>query len=226
LFTERFKSSGVSPTVLLSFAALLFFASTAHPQTVPYITDITGEESIESSIHKKKTEDGDLCLIGTFKLFNPDTVPFYLWVSYENGGKLTHTRSGDKSPAIRLVDLELHYKNALQRPMVKEFPRDGYFGGPISMRRRSVVGTTGGGSYGLFGKKKPHQQQLDDKVVSSSGRYRDRGMGAVEIVFWKEDAQPYYEMELWGVPYAPDLKVATVAGRYVENIKFEVELAR
>jgi hypothetical protein len=32
-------------------------------------------------------------------------------------------------------------------------------------------------------------------------------------------------MELWGVLYAPDLKKAIVAGRYIENIKFEIEPA-
>jgi hypothetical protein len=50
-------------------------------------------------------------------------------------------------------------------------------------------------------------------------------MGAVEIAFWQEDVQAYYEMELWGVLYAPDLKKAVVAGNYVENIKFEIEPA-
>jgi hypothetical protein len=53
-----------------------------------------------------------------------------------------------------------------------------------------------------------------------------RGRGVYEIVFWKEDAQAYYEMELWGVLYTPDVKEAVVAGRYVENINFEIEIAR
>jgi hypothetical protein len=59
--------------------------------------------------------------------------------------------------------------------------------------------------------------------AASSARHRSRG--AVEIVFWQEDVQAYYEMELWGVLYAPDLKKAVVAGNYVENIKFEIEPA-
>jgi len=33
-------------------------------------------------------------------------------------------------------------------------------------------------------------------------------------------------MELWGVLYAPDVREAVVAGRYVENINFEIEIAR
>jgi len=52
------------------------------------------------------------------------------------------------------------------------------------------------------------------------------GRGASEITFWKEDAQVYYEMELWGALYAPDVRGAVVAGNYVENIKFEIEPVR
>jgi hypothetical protein len=41
---------------------------------------------------------------------------------FENGGKFKHSRYGDL-PAVRLVDLELRYRNARQQPMVKKFPR-------------------------------------------------------------------------------------------------------
>jgi len=51
-------------------------------------------------------------------------------------------------------------------------------------------------------------------------------MSTVELVFWREDVQPSYEMEIWGVLYAPDVIEASVPGRYVENMWFEVEVAR
>jgi hypothetical protein len=202
--------------ILLAFCALLsLFVNAAYPQAVPYITDVVGEEGVAVS---DNGGDGDLRLIGTFKLFNPDTVPFYLWVSFENGGRLAHSRRGHDSPAIRMVDMELRYRDAAYRPVVKEFPDNA---GP-RVRPRLGWASSKGGSVGKFGRKKAHIEQSGDAASS----VRRRSMGAVEIVFWREDVQAYYEMELWGVLYAPDVKKAVVAGNYVENIKFEIEAAR
>jgi len=243
LSTERPKRLRFPPSVILFFAALLFFISAAHSQVVPYIAEIAGEDDISVSAAKGSTENGDLRLIGTFKLFNPDTVPFYLWVSFENNGQLTktQTRSGHsnhRSPSIRLMDMELHYRDALQRPVVKVFPKRGAFGGPPVRRSGWGSSTLGAeGNVGRFGKKKPHERQIysrqpdytaspasDDASLASVRRRA--GGGAVEIAFWREDVQSYYEMELWGVLYAPDVQAAFDAGRYIEKINFEIEPAR
>ena len=248
MFTERsglFGVSSVSASVFSAFAVLLFFVNTASPQSAPYIEDIVGDDNMEISDTDKRSVEGRLRLIGTFKLFNPDTVPFYLWVSFENGGQLTKTRTGrdhsdHRSPSIRLMDMELHYRDPLQRPIVKVFPKRGAFGGPPV--RRSGWGSSSSpdapGHVGRFGKKKPNERpsygrqsedipKPDVSAASSSGlRHRVGGGGAVEIVFWREDVQPYYEMELWGVLYAPDVQAALAAGRYIENINFEIEPAR
>ncbi|MDR2694079.1 MAG: hypothetical protein LBB74_07685 [Chitinispirillales bacterium] len=221
---ERSESAYVSRYVLWAFAALLFFVAAAYPQAVPYIEDIVGMDGIEASVGKRvvaEDDDGGLSLIGTFKLFNPDTVPFYLWVSFENGGRLAHSRHRRDSPAIRLVDMELRYRDASQRPIVKEFPDNA---GPRVRPRLGWASSrsVSGGAAGRFGRKKAHIEQSADAASS----VRHRGMGAVEIVFWQEDAQAYYEMELWGVLYAPDVRKAVVAGNYVENIKFEIEAVK
>ncbi len=211
----------------LVLVLLPVLVNTAYPQTAPYISDIVGEEGIENSAVKGGTENGELRFIGSFKLFNPDTVPFYLWVSFDNGGKFTHAKYGDKYPTVRLVDLELRYKDASQRPVVKEFPRIGEFGVPPP-RRRSAWGSSGSVGVGRFGKKKAYkpQSEVEAESVDRGGRGWRGGVGAVEVVFWQEEVQAYYEMELWGVLYASDLREAVVAGNYVEKIKFEVELAR
>jgi hypothetical protein len=206
----------LSPNVLWSLTVLLFFVNTAYPQVAPYIDDIVGNEHIEVSVGKRGTEDGDLSFIGTFKVYNPDTIPFYIWISFENGGRLTHSRNKHEAPAIRMIDMELRYKDALQRTIIKEFPDNA---GP-RVRQRLGWTSPNRGSDRRFGRKKAHVERSDD---ASNARRRSRG--AVEIVFWQEDVQAYYEMELWGVLYAPDLKKAVVAGNYVENIKFEIEPA-
>lgn len=204
--------------VFFAIAAALFFVS-ASRAAVPYIADIIGSQGIERSAVRGRSENGDLRLLGTFKIFNPDTVPFYLWVSFENGGKFTHSRSGGRLPAIRLVDMELRYRDAMHRPIVKAFPGAAGEVAAAPAPRRAALGTSGGGR---FGKKKPHITQTGEEAPA--GR-RWRG-DAVEIAFWREDAQPYYEMELWGVLYEPDVSEANVPGSYVENIKFEIEAAR
>ena len=241
--TERLELFRFSPSVISALAVLFFFTGAARAQIVPYITDVVGVEGIRKSTVRGASDDGELSLIGTFKLFNPDTVPFYLWVSFENGGKFTKTRGGHsdhRSPSIRLIDMEFHYRDPLQRPIVKVFPKRGAFGGPPV--RRSGWGSSSSpdapGHVGRFGKKKPNERpsygrqsedipKPDVSAASSSGlRHRSGGGGAVEIVFWREDVQPYYEMELWGVLYAPDVQAALAAGRYIENINFEIEPAR
>jgi len=243
LSTKRSELSRVSTSTFLALAALLFYIGTARAQVVPYITDIDDEENVKTSIVKGSTENGELRFLGTFKLFNPDTIPFYLWVSFENNGQLTKTQtraghSNHRSPSIRLMDMELHYRDALQRPVVKVFPKRGAFGGPPVRRSGWGSSTLGAeGNVGRFGKKKPHERQIysrqpdytaspasDDASLASVRRRA--GGGAVEIAFWREDVQSYYEMELWGVLYAPDVQAASAAGRYIEKINFEIEPAR
>jgi hypothetical protein len=229
LFTERPKLSGaslISPSIFWAFVAVLIFVNTAHPQVVPYIKDIVGEDGMEKSDVDEKSDEERLRLIGTFKLFNPDTVPFYLWVIFENGGRFKHTRYGDNFPTVRLVDLELRYKNPQQQPMVKKFPNVGTeprvkkrFGG-------SWLGGGRSGKRGARGRVIDEGGESDIDIEAKTYRGGRRSHGASEITFWKEDAQVYYEMELWGVLYAPDVREAVVAGRYVENINFEIELAK
>ncbi|GBU20159.1 hypothetical protein R80B4_00034 [Fibrobacteres bacterium R8-0-B4] len=221
------SESGVSAGVFAALAVSLFFVNAAYPLVNPYIDDIYGIDGIEVVAGKRPAaaaadEDaGSLSLIGTFKVYNPDTIPFYIWISFENGGKLTHLRDRDirEATTIRLVDMELRYLDALKRPVVKEFPDNN------APRVRGRLGWTSppqSDSRRRFGRKKSHVDQSGEDAASS---VRRRSRGAVEIVFWQEDVQAYYEMELWGVLYAPDLKKAVVAGNYVENIKFEIEPA-
>ncbi|GBU20141.1 hypothetical protein R80B4_00016 [Fibrobacteres bacterium R8-0-B4] len=212
MFTERYS-------VFLSSALILISVNAASSQVVPYITDVFGEDVVWQSDAGGRSDDDRLNLICTFKLFNPDTVPFYIWVSFENGGKLKHSRYGDDSPAIRMVDMELRYRDAFQRQIVKEFPDNS------APRVRGRLGWTSAPQSGgarRFGRKKAHADQTGDAASSA----RRRGRGAVEIVFWQENVQAYYEMELWGIFYAPDVNAAVVAGRYADNVSFEVEIAR
>ena len=225
MFTERpqlSNISSVSRSVLLAFAAALFFVGVAQAQTVPYIMDIEGEQGME-----KRGEFGDemLRLIGTFKLFNPDTVPFYIWMSFENGGKFKHQTQIDVQ-TIRLVDLELHYKNAQQQTIVKKFSNRS----EPRVKKRFSGSWLGGGRSSV--KKRTRGRAViedEDSDVETEAAANNRGRnsgGASEAAFWKEDAQTYYEMELWGALYSPDVKAAVVAGNYIENIIFEIEPAR
>ncbi|MDR2694530.1 MAG: hypothetical protein LBB74_10010 [Chitinispirillales bacterium] len=213
----------IARRIFLSLAALLFFAGTAYSQVSPYIADVVGEDGTVVSAGGEDGGDGDLRLIGTFKIFNPDTVPFYLWLSFKNGGRLAHSRREQGSPsAVRLVDMELRYFDVTHRPIVREFPDNA---GPRVRPRLGWTSSTRGGSGGAagrFGRKKAHIEQSENTASS----VRHRSMGAVEIVFWQEDAQAYYEMELWGVLYAPDLKKVAVKGRYIEHIKLDIEAAK
>jgi len=231
------RSAPRNDIVVLFIASLLFFLITpSYPQTVPYITDMAGEDGIEKSeMDERDGGDNRLRLIGTFKLFNPDTVPFYIWITFENGGKFKHSKYRDDYPAVRLVDLELHYKDALSRPMVKKFPNRADFAPRVKKR---FGGSWLGGGRSSSGKKASRSRRgvvedVDDVddigdvgSEATEGRNGRDSRGASEITFWKEDAQAYYEMELWGALYAPDVKSAVVAGNYVENIKFEIEPVR
>jgi len=189
-----------------------------HTQTLPYISDIDGEDMKTPD----RTESGDESrLFGTFKLFNPDTVPFYLWVSFERGGKFTHAKYGDELPSVRAVELELRYKNVLGQTIVKKFSNNR----SVPVLRKRFGGSWLGGGRSEKRKKRGRvaEEEEEVEVTTDAGR---RGRGVYEVTFWKEDAQGYYEMELWGVLYAPDLKKAIVAGNYVENIKFDIETVR
>jgi len=205
----------------LSLAAVLVFCvGAAEPQVVPYIVDVVGEEGVEG---RGEPGNGRLRLIGTFKVFNPDTVPFYLWATFEHGGKFTHSRYGDGYPAVRMVELELRYKNVFGQPVSKKFS---YRSGPRMKKRFSGSLFTGGGRAVKRGPRGRVSDEAVDVEIEPGSNRGGRGRGASEIVFWREDAQAYYEMELWGALYAPDVREAVVAGNYVENIKFEIESAR
>jgi hypothetical protein len=203
---------------LIFLLSLLTLCPAAYSQSAPYIADINGEDDIRT-LESWEAEDA-LRLLGTFKVFNPDTIPFYIWVSFESGGKMTHAKYGKEFPSIQLVDLELRYKNTREQPMVKKFPNNG---SDFRVKRRFGGAWLGGGR---SGKRVPRGKAVDEDVEAEAGVVTgrsNRGREASEIAFWKEDAQGYYEMELWGALYAPDIEKATVAGRYVENIKFEIE---
>jgi hypothetical protein len=184
------------------------------PQIVPYVADINERYGLERPSYVSES-DATPRLLGTFKIYNPDTVPFYLWVSFESGAKLTHTRYSDL-PSVRLVGLEFRYKNAFLQPVVKKFP-DGY---DQPVFNRPIFG-------GGWRARRDAKREVKEAKRSGEWAAPRRGGGrhgwAAEIVFWKEDVQGYYEMELWGVLYAPDLKEAGTAGDYVERIKFEIE---
>jgi len=227
--TEIAAFSSVPRGAFFFLAALLFSVSAAYALADPYIADIFGERDVGTSAVRGGTENGELRFLGAFKIFNPDAVPFYLWVTFDNGGKFALSRSGGRSAEIRLMDLELRYRDMTRRPVVKAFPKEGVLGGSSARHRRSAWGASSGGAVaGRFGKKKPHERPSGGDmggVEPPSAAVRRRG-GAVEIAFWREDAQPYYEIEVWGVLYAPDVQAASAAGRYIEKISFEIEPAR
>jgi len=202
---------------VVGFIFLLAFAYQVFPQVRPYITDIAAaDNSNQSSFDPHLSAPHLLC---TFKLFNPDTVPFYIWVSFENHGKLKHIRRGDEFHGLRLVNLELHYKNTLGQPMVKVFP-------PIGTTEPSVKRRFGGawlGSGRSSKRKRSHEEFPADEAIDDTAERGGHRRRASEITFWKEDAQTYYEMELWGTLYAKDLDDGVVAGGYRDVVSFEIE---
>jgi len=217
----------MNPIFIIPLLILLFSASAVYPQLLPYITDVVGVED-EEMTPIGRNSSAESRFIGTFKLFNPDTVPFYIWITFENGAKFTYskrTKSG-KRPSVRLVDLELHYKNDKEQPIVKRFPNNNRY---TSRTNKRFGGSWLGG--GRSEKRRHRGRGVENEFdveteaeVEVNRKYR--GNGASEIPFWKEDAQRYYEMELWGVLYAPDVEKAVAPGNYVENIKFEIEAMR
>jgi hypothetical protein len=108
LAIERSKFSGVSQGVIFVLVSVLFFAHPAHPRVAPYVAEIAGEK-LESG------GGGGPRLIGTFKIFNPDTVPFFLWVSFGEGGK----------PAARVADLEIRCKSPSRQTSAKWVQNEG-----------------------------------------------------------------------------------------------------
>lgn len=195
------------------FLILSFFAVSVFSQVAPYITDITAADNQnQSSSDPSVSAPRLLC---TFKLFNPDTLPFYIWVSFANRGRLKHVRYGDEFHELRLVDLELHYKNDLGQPMVKKFPEYE----PQVKKRFGGAWLGSGRSRKSRAREKPTAEEEMYDAPERAGR-RSR---AVEIAFWKEDAQGYYEMELWGALYAQDLEEGVAAGGYRDVVNFDIE---
>jgi len=220
MYTTREKSG--TTKIAVRFVGTLFLLAIAcpvFPQVNPYITDALTADNLQSSNSTPSVNQP--YLLCTFKLFNPDTVPFYIWVSFKNSGKLKHVKHGDEFPELRLTDLELHYKNALGLPMVKKFQNNSF---DYRVKKRF------GGAWlssGRAGKKRPRaefaDEVIDGVVTTERGRHR---RGASEIAFWKEDAQGYYEMELWGVLYEQDLDGMVVAGVYMDVVNFEIEIMK
>jgi hypothetical protein len=202
--------SGVTKRTI-NFVVILFLLAIvcpAFPQVTPYIDDAFSVDNLQSPSSAPSV--GQPYLFCTFKLFNPDTVPFYIWVYFENSGKLKHANHGNEFPELRLADLEFRYKNAIGQPMVKKFTNN---------RSDPKVKKRFGGAWlsgGRAGKKRPREEFVNEVIdgVATTGRDKHRH-GASEIAFWKEDAQGYYEMELWGVLYEHDLEGTIVAGVYI-----------
>jgi len=201
---------------------LLSFATFAVSQTVPYIQDVV--PVVEKDLSRSDYDIAMPRLLCTFTIINPDTLPFYIWVSFEGQGALRHAKRGDEMPALRLTDLEFRYKNDLSQPMVKKFPNINTsesrakkrFGGSWLGEGRRKKGTRG-----KFAESNVGVDAGEDVDVYTGGS--GRRWGAFEIDFWKEDAQAYYEMELWGRLYEPDLRGAIGAGKYSDVVNFEIE---
>lgn len=218
---DKNKSKHRAPKSAARFVVFLFlmvFAASVFPQARPYIKDaVTADNFNKSSSDPFITQPHLLC---TFKLFNSDTVPFYLWVYFENRGKLKHVKYGEEFSGVRLVDLELRYKNALGQQMVKKFPDNK---SDTRVKKRFGGAWLGGGrSKKSKLRDEPIEGAVADDTVDRGGR-RD---GASEITFWKEDAQTYYEMELWGALYAPDVDNGVTAGGYRDVVNFEIEVMK
>ncbi len=204
-----------------AFAVLIVLSSavSVFPQTRPFVDGevITYPLAplFSSSVSVSDTSDSRQQLICSFTLTNPDTVPFYLWVTFDGGGRMRYSTpdgGGAANPPLRLVGLELRYKDNQHVPIVKEFPNNGY--GPRPKKR--VGGAWAGGGWV---RKKRGARAPEERVSHRAPRDR----GAYEIPFWPEDVQGRYEMEVWGAIYSPDLKRA-FAGRYSETVKFDIEV--
>jgi hypothetical protein len=205
----------IHPTPINSIGAWVFCFSfalaaavPAFPQAAPRIGDV---ESFP--VDNLYSDDPSITLprrLCNFKIFNPDTAPFYLWLSFGRHGVLRHEKRGEGYPDLRLTDLELRYKNDLSVPMVKVVPKRGE-------RAARALGLGKGGFRNARDVKKGVRRGAD--ALDGGGGH----VGAAEIAFWQEDAQGYYEMELWGSIYEPDLEKGVGAGRYSESVEFEIE---
>jgi hypothetical protein len=201
-----------------SFVVFLFLVSFAHPafpQINPYIEDAVATDNLR----EPRPDDMSVSipqLLCTFKLFNPDTVPFYMWISFKNRGKLRHVKYGEEFPGLRLAELELRYKNDLSQPIVKKISNNS---ADNRVKKRFGGAWLGGGR----SRKKMSREEFAEEDVENTIDNGSRMGRASEIAFWKEDAQGYYEMELWGVLYGSDLNGGVVAGRYIESVHFDIE---
>jgi hypothetical protein len=197
-------------TSIRAWILILGLAVSAFPQSAaPYIADIYAD-----AVDDLSKDDPTVTLprrLCNFKIFNPDTAPFYLWLSFGRHGVLRHEKRGEGYPDLRLTDLELRYKNDLSVPMVKIVPKRGE-------RAARALGLGKGGFRNARDVKKGSRRGADALDGDGGGH-----VGAAEVAFWQEDAQGYYEMELWGSIYEPDLEKGVGAGRYSESVEFEIE---
>lgn len=193
--------------VLLSAIAVTATFSQVVPFVVDGIIDANNLQAVFSD--SSVTEPQLIC---AFKVSNPDTIPFYLWVSFKEGGRMVHTSHRDETAPLRLVDLELRYRDNQHVPVVKAFPDNDY--GPRLKKR--VGGSWAGGGW----VRKKRTARAPEERVSHRA---DRDRGVYEIPFWPEDAQGYYEMEIWGAMSAGDLNGSIFAGRYSETVSLEFE---
>jgi len=215
------------PISLVIFAVLVavfvIFPVPVHSQVLPFIVDeivtedVRSESSDIGSDSDSGSVPGDLQRICAFKLSNPDTLPFYLLVSFKEGGKMVHTSHETGVAAMRLVNLELRYNNERSMPVVKVFPGS-EFDENLLPRRRVGGAWAGGSRTPRFGKKKNRAAE-GGEVVSSRG-YR---AWVYEIPFLPEDAQASYEMEVWGALMVRKADGRVVAGRYMETISIDIE---
>jgi len=232
------ESSFFASISLMAAVLLTLFSVPAYPQSAPYIDGDVIAYGIET-VPRSDSSTVILQRLCVFKVVNPDTVPFYLWVTLDNGGVMEFvSQRGSEYPPLRLVDLELRYKDDLSRPAVKKLPLRRSFVRAANRRlggsgwRGAREAKRGAKQNGRNAKQNPERWAervdtgteigVDGVTVEAES---DRGVGAVEVVFWKEDAQGYYEMELWGAVYPPDMRKA-LAGRYTGSVKFEIEAMR
>jgi len=221
---------------------LLITAVRTYPQTTPYIDGEVVSYGLDP-IHSYSATDTlsvQLQLLCSFKIANPDTVPFYLWIALERGGVMEFAQRDLGYPALRLIDLELRYKDDLSRPVVKKLAmrrqptkvhrsfggttwrsaREAKRGAKQNARRNAKNNTVWTGDPGDIGA----DVGIDGGVVTDDV-FNDKSFSIVEVTFLNEEAQGVYEMELWGAIYPPDMRKA-VAGRYVGAAKFEIEAMR
>jgi len=202
--------------IVVIIAIIVILPTPAISQILPFVADEIVTEDIKSE--SSDTDSGAaLQRICTFKLSNPDTLPFYLLVSFKEGGMLVHTSRERGLASMRLVDLELRYNNDLSMPIVKVFPGSEFDENVPVRRRAGGSWVNGGGQSARFGKKKVRPENGEN---AGNRGYRT---WVYEIPFLPEDAQVSYEMEVWGALRVRDGDGRVVAGRYMETISLDIE---